>query len=228
MRQYPPPSTDTLVNFIANSVKLERIQITTDVIRKTMMKKEGDIDADPHAVGHFKAINYALLLAKEDHIFENVVEWLKRIHTNIMMPIAEHDIKTNNTHLWSFPKTQCGVLRGHDKAVGPTRMPNPARIPMLIDAWRKDLKEFDQANVTKITHPRLMTSEDIAELHRRAYQAGMDMACIKPFTDGSNRVSRVVENLIRLHFGLPWKIIEVEQKDSYLDDLQKTQKNFPY
>ena len=108
-------------------------------------------------------------------------------------------------------------------------MPNPFNMPKLLHAWWADLVDFHNQMKKKIEMPHLLEDDDIRLLVEKAYDTNLKICCIKPFTDGSNRIARLTENLLRLNWGLPWKTIpsEDEHKLAYLDDIKKMQTNYP-
>jgi fido (protein-threonine AMPylation protein) len=102
-------------------------------------------------------------------------------------------------------------------------MPDPDNIRPLLASLFRSLCEFHQEMKDKIENPSLLEREDIKELAAKAYDANLRICCIKPFNDGSNRVARLVENLLRLNWGLRFKVITAQEKDRYLRDIQSHQ-----
>lgn len=220
MRTFPVPSKDTLISFIYHTHQLERIGITYDDIHKSMTMKESDIQINPYACGHFKAINIVSNLARNDNLLDSF-DWVKKIHETIMIPVSNHDYYTLNPE--GFPRFAAGVYRTLDKRLGKLIMPSPIKIPALLDKLRIKLKELDKKLAPKMTNLRLLTPQELEDIRNTSYYANLEISCIKPFLDGSNRTARLVENCLRLHWGMPWKIITDNQKDDYLNDLQKHQ-----
>jgi fido (protein-threonine AMPylation protein) len=49
------------------------------------------------------------------------------------------------------------------------------------------------------------------------------LLCIHPFEDGNGRTSRLVLNMLRLRWGLPWLVIESRKKRFYYRSIEHTQ-----
>lgn len=225
MRPFPPPSKEALTAFIYHSVQLERLPITFGDISKSMTLKETDADIDPHACGHFKAINHVLKITKEDSLLKDI-EWTKTLHKMLFEPIVRHDWITASDQ--PFPPAAVGTYRLTEKFIGNTRMPNPFQIPRLMEELRQKLLQLDQRLATKMTNARLLTPEDLKDIRTTAHMANLDICCIKPFLDGSNRVGRLVENCLRLHWLMPWQVFSSDPnpKDDLIEELEAHQRLF--
>ena len=107
-------------------------------------------------------------------------------------------------------------------------MPSPFEFTKHLEIWWNDIVEFHNKIKHKIEMPTLFEENDIKLLVDKAYETNLKICCIKPFIDGSNRVARLTENLFRLNWGLPWKIIssDHDEKLNYVDDIKKMQKNY--
>jgi hypothetical protein len=104
-------------------------------------------------------------------------------------------------------------------------MPDPLNIMEHLLSWAQDLSNFHNEHRRLIDYGRY-NDDDLSLLINKAYEANLRISCIKPFTDGSNRVGRLVENLLRLNWGLPWKVIVLDDKEKYIDDLRNMQKEY--
>ncbi len=88
-----------------------------------------------------------------------------------------------------------------------TILPNPVKIPELMEEFMVWLKSDNQDNPAIIA----------ADAHFR-------LVSIHPFPDGNGRTSRLLMNLILMQEGYPPAIIRKEDRAMYIDSLEKGQK----
>lgn len=84
-------------------------------------------------------------------------------------------------------------------------MPNPLKVPTLMEEYIEWLSKEDSHAVTKAIHA-----------HYR-------LVSIHPFTDGNGRTARLLMNLILLQSNLPLLIIPRESRIEYVTSLEKGQ-----
>lgn len=200
--------------------------------------KEGKDIGDPLATGQFSAVNIVLrdLAPKEDLLLQpeklrseldshDHLKWLRDLHSTMFMPIYLLGQKTLDPN--TPPKHTLGSYRSSRKVLGPRVMPSPIAIKKLLHRWLLDLSKYNKDISYKLNNPRMLSKMDLQDISMHAYHAGIQVCCIKPFEDGSNRIGRLIENTLRLHWGLPWKTILADKKDEYLNDIFEMQKRFP-
>lgn len=234
MRVFPDPSNDALIAFAYHSTRIERIPISRDDIDQTLAGSK----VNPYLEGQFKACDLIRILAPDENFIPATppVSWqvcldqlyfLRRIHRNLFRTVAEHGLLTDDRTV--IPLNQVGEWRDERKWVANKEMPNPIMVPHHLYDWWTDLIEFHNQYRQKIEMPQLLEEDDIKALADKAYETNLKLCCIKPFSDGSNRVARVTENLLRLNWGLPFKIIrhEDEFKLPYIDDIRAMQEKYP-
>lgn len=235
MRSYPNPSMDTLKIFVVHTNLLERLPMNLKIVEKTM--KEGKEHGDPLAAGQFSAINQVLAVAKKEDLIPSPsllktevessehLQWIRDLHSSVFTPIvtsAEKKLDPN-----CIPRHAIGRYRTSRRVIGPRTMPSPFAINRLLHHLLKDLATFHQSMASKIQNPFSLSKDDIHQLAQRAHDVNLRLCCIKPFEDGSNRIARLVENALRLNWGLPWKTILIDEKDDYLARIFEMQKNYP-
>jgi hypothetical protein len=227
---------DALKAFVIHTNMLERLPMSPPILEKAL--KEGKENGDPLATGQFAAVNIVLrdLAPKEEFLtppeklrseidsHEHLL-WLRNLHVTIMTPIAALGEKNldPNTPL----RHTLGHYRSSRKVLGPRVMPSPFAIKRLLHRWLLDISQFNKDMSYKLKHPFMLSKMDLIAMAERAYTANLQLCCIKPFEDGSNRIGRLVENALRLNWGLPWKIIADGEKDKLLSDIFEMQKKYP-
>jgi hypothetical protein len=231
---FPNPSHDTLTAFVYHTTRLERIPVFKSDLDKTL----SGADIKPNLEGQFKAIKVVINLAPNpellplspprDHIQAlQQLKFLRVLHLNQFKTVAEENVKLLDTT--NLQPNDVGRWRQGPLFMASTEMPNPIKIQFLLFDWWSDLINFFNTYRSKIETPGTLEQDDLIKISKKAYETNLKLCCIKPFQDGSNRTARLVENLIRLNSGLPWKIIrhEDEFKFPYLEDIKKMQKLYP-
>ena len=237
MRVFPEPSQDTLIAFIYHTNRIERIPMNKRDIEDAIAQRE----PNPYVEGHLRAITLVQQLAPDPKLlpervntifeFDEKFPWLKRLHRNLMRPVAEFGVMTldpsiiHPTDVGSYRQTAKSIRTERDNMIIDVEMPGPLTIREHLRDWANDLCSFHNDMRRTIEYGRYSDS-DTEALVDKAYEANLKLSCIKPFTDGSNRTGRLVENLLRLNWGLPWKIISLDDKDQLLDDLRNMQSRF--
>lgn len=231
---FPSPSADTLTAFAYHSTRIERIPLSKQDIDQTLAGTK----VNPFFEGQLKVCDLSLMLAANPDLippnqpanWQNSLQqlaFLQQYHRNLMNSIARYGIQMEDPTL--IKPSQVGEWRDERKWVVDREMPSPIMVPHHLHDWWTDLIDFHNRYREKIEMPQLLDEEDLKALADKAYEANLKLCCIKPFVDGSNRLGRIIENLLRLNFGLPWKVIrhEDEYKLPYIDDIQKMQGQYP-
>lgn len=234
MRIFPDPTNDAFTAFAYHSTRIERIPISKADIDHTLAGSK----INPYLEGQYKAANLILTLAPNENLIPEThptnwqetleqITFLKKLHTNLFKTVADYGALSMNPDIISLK--QVGEWRDERKWIVDKEMPSPIMIPHLLHDWWTDLIDFHNQYRNKIELPHLLEDDDIKSLVNKAYESNLKLCCIKPFTDGSNRVARCTENLLRLNWGLPFKIIrhEDEYKLPYIDDIKKMQSQYP-
>lgn len=237
VRVFPEVSKDTFIAFIYHTNRIERIPMNKRTIETAISGKE----PNPFVEGHLRAITLILKLATDPNLIPNKINntfeldekipWLKKIHRNIMRPVAEFgetmldQSYIHRNDVGNYRQSYKSIKTETENAIIDVHMPTPMTIKEHLKDWISDLCHFHNDMRKTIDYGRY-SNKDVESLVSKAYEANLTISCIKPFADGSNRTGRLVENLLRLNFGLPWKVIDVEDKEQLLTDLRNTQKRF--
>jgi len=227
-RNFPEISEEEKVSFIVETNKLEKIDTNEDKVRSSLMIQE---QADPYVSGQMRAIGLIEELAKNQNLipkvkdlktenFDTLVPWFVRLHKNLLFDLSQKGATLLNDQ--DYPsERELGIYRQEDKLLGHRHMPAPYSIKKLLVEAMKEYAETYYRYHDKLSTPRLLEHEDWKKLEEAAYKFNLRICCIKPFQDGSNRVARLSENLLRLNVGLKFKIIL--DKDKLLRDIWNLQ-----
>jgi hypothetical protein len=220
---FPMPDPTTLFNYIHHSNKIEHEDITLADISDTFTKKA--FLPIPQAAGHIDAIKFAIDLASEaDFPARHAIQWetptkamtnlywLKDIQKKIMKPIAEHATRFGIGQTLKI--CDCGPFRLFTRQMGMERpLPDPNRLESLLHSWYRRIGEFHLSIADQLHNP---SYDLLMKIEATAWKAHLQLQCIHPWVDGTGRASRLVENTLRLRWGLPWKIIASNTTQQYV------------
>lgn len=226
---FPPPSQPVLINFIVESTLMEKEEISHGDVMRTLNRES----LHPSAAGHFSAIHYAVEQAKKTDFparhqsqWETPAKadvnlyWLRELHKKLMTPSAQYGETYLNPNY--IQRKDCGPYRltertmlGIDESlsIAPRPLPKPTDIPKLMQHWYRSIGEF-HLNISAVLRRPSMT--DLKAIEDAAWKAHLQLQCIHPWTDGTGRSARIVENLLRLRWGLPWKTFQSKHMTSYV------------
>jgi hypothetical protein len=214
-RYFPEVSEEEKINFILHSNNFERISMKKEEVQSHLLIPQR---AHPAVSGQMRCFHLVLELAPNPELiphpdlitpatFDKHFPWLKSLHKNLLFDFAKKGEELIN--LIDYPsKEELGKFR---------------ELPLLATSF-KSLATHLRSIKDNLENPRLMEQEDWQKLEQKIYHASLDIACIKPFRDGSNRIARLTENLFRLNSGLKFKIHE--DKDDYLREVQEHQDRY--
>jgi Fic family protein len=148
-------------------------------------------------IEHLEAENHA-------KAFEKIVAWAK----NKDFPVTIGTIlELHSTILQRIDDTNAGRFRTIPVRIAGSDvvMPNPAKVPQLMDEFISWLKsaQGDPVTVAADAHYRLVS--------------------IHPFVDGNGRTARLLMNLILMKEGFVPAIIRKEDRSRYIDSIEKAQ-----
>lgn len=229
---FPIPQHPMLVAYIVESTRLEREEITPAEVVATF-KREA---LHPSAAGHFSAINHVLKLAQNRDFparhptqwetptkADTNLHWLRELHKKLMTPSATYGEMYLNPNY--IQRKDCGPYRltpreltGLDRYqnIIPRPLPKPTDLTKLMQHWLKTIGEFHLKIAPKLNRPSM---SDLKQIEDMAWKAHLQLQCIHPWTDGTGRSARLVENALRLRWGLPWKTISEKDKVKYVHQI---------
>lgn len=227
-RYFPDISEDEKINFILHSNDFERITMKFEDIQSQLLIPQ---KAKPAVQGQMRCLNWIIDLATDPDLFprprdftsnnfDRLFPWFAKLHKNLLYDFSRKGEELLNAIDYPHP-SELGTYRNEDKSLGPRAMPRPDFIrPLLIKAFSRYCKTYEKYR-DDFSNPRLIETQDWKILEVAAHRLGLDICCIKPFRDGSNRIGRLVENLARLNTGLKFKINT--DKNSYLAEIWELQ-----
>jgi hypothetical protein len=224
---FPPPAREELFDFIIESVALSGDSVSRQDINDTFAQTL----YQPHVVGHLNVLKIVTEKLASDYSFpansafqfQNEpkshanLSWLRDLHKHLTLPIAGYG-DTLNVDV-QMRQADCGNYRITPKIVGLDRVqPRPLTVRPLLHRWYSNLAQFHLSVRGKLLRP---TREVLASVADQSHSFSLELQCIKPFTKGNGRLARVVENLLRLRWGLPWKTLSSKKKFDVIDQIME-------
>jgi hypothetical protein len=215
LRQFPAITEDDKADFIIHTNKFERIYLTKENVVSDLVQPQ---KASPAVAGQYRAINLIQHLATNPNLiplhkpvtnnsFDKLFDWFKLLHKNILYDFYLRGEQYNNFIDYPMLK-EIGVYRYEDKILGSRKMPDPQHIKDLLAKAFVEYITVYRRYADNLNNPRMLDFKDWKRLGDAAYQLNLHICCIKPFKDGSNRVARLTENLLRLNVGLRFRTFD--------------------
>lgn len=227
-RYFPEISEDEKINFIVYSNEFERIFMKFEQVQSFLLIPQ---KAPPAVQGQMRLLNLAFELAQNPELipkaskinsssFNNLFPWFTKLHKNLMYDFSRKGEELLNEV--DYPKTEeLGTFRQENKKLGSRLMPVPSSIKDLLSQSFKEYSLVYDKYREDLYSPRAIEHSDWLLIEKAAHKTALSICCIKPFQDGSNRVARVVENLLRLNTGLKFRIFT--DKNLFLNEIWELQ-----
>ena len=235
MIMFPQPSEDTLILWIVHSSTLANVPLSGDQVLQTLQYQE----INPVAAGHLSTIQMALKLAhlnefpsRHPYDCSSVAQsqknlyWLRDLHEQLMKPVARFTQMMPGLEMTELTEADCGKYRLWPKSFTrfmsqhPVQLPDPGKLSALMHWWYQDLSAQHLALAPKLDKANVLIP-DLKAASDLAYLKHIQLCCIMPFSEGNGRLARLLENLLRLRWGLAWKTIRAENGPSYAQDIQR-------
>ncbi|MBK5245433.1 MAG: Fic family protein [Eubacteriaceae bacterium] len=191
-----------------HSLSIERYTVSVDLIEKVRSGdwnlKDSEEDRNQRdamaARGYWQAT-------------QSVKETIKKILGGANAGIAA-DQDHHNWYLELFsPSVISGILKASDLAgyrTGPVYISQSQHVPLNKDAVRDAMPVFFELLENEI-NPAV-----------RAVLGHFIFVYIHPYMDGNGRIARFLMNVMLASGGYPWTVIPVEERDNYMDALEKS------
>lgn len=238
MQNYKRPEMPELILFIEQTHSCEKLKVKHEDISTLLKQGAKAIKPNPYVVGHFDALNYLFTLVGEPHFpckdvrlltnqykSEEALHWLRKLHELMAYPCA----KMASTPEWedeirNCRQQDCGVYRIVPEALAFAYAPTPEQIPLILHLWLKDLTTLHEEVKNLLDNPYGISRNKTYDMHQACRDTNLLFCNLLPFSYGSNRLGRLVENLLRLNWQLPWSQVPGEtQYQNYVRDIQDFQ-----
>lgn len=220
---FPPVSEQHRSNFIVQNNAYEHLTVTPSDIENTLSKKA----VSPLVAGHLSAINQMYVLlndpffpAKDPIQWKNInnsdsnLLWLRNLHYKMFKYFAEYN--QYNGLESPLKVADCGSYRLTNRFIVNRPMPKPLLIKPLLHQWYSMIGTFHLKVANQLRRP---SNPLLLEIEAMTIKIHHQLQCIHPFVKGTGQVARLLENLFRLRWGLPWKSFDVKQKLPYVKSI---------
>jgi hypothetical protein len=210
-----PSQTETF-NFIVGTHAVDRVPLTGGDVANTYSGKA--TIPNPYADGHLQAVNFVFskLVGKADfpardpklltNRFKSdlALAWLKELNSLMLSPLlSQHAMASADPNP---PQRQfIGVWRPIPAMNTFSYAPDPGILPRCMHVWLTDVATLNDEVKGKLDMSYGISRETAHRLERTAYESNLFIATAQPFVNANNRLGRLVENALRLHWRLPWK-----------------------
>lgn len=231
------PDIEQVYQFIAHTHQVEKLPCTyIDVINTTKTPNK-----NWYADGHLRTISTAInkVLPSTDfpsrlpnvtHIYqsEDALHWMRNLHLLMLEPLVRNpkDVLSNATEInqQEVPKiSYLGIWRPDSAGnlMGPA--PAPQLIPAIMLNWLKQLLNIHNKIKDKVDNPYAIDKPQFREMMSFIDQQPLFFSSVQPFKDANNRFGRLIENVIRIAWRLPFRWNVMEGYDTFKEQLEPYQ-----
>jgi hypothetical protein len=210
------PTKPEVVRFVHYAHSVEKLKVERQDIDDIYAGK----GKNPFVIGMFDALNYGLrsLLCSPDfpckdpstlyNLYRSydALHWLRELHTKMLLPVASASEKDESwPSEYRITRAAVGTYRTTEEALAFCMAPPARLIPALLHNWLVSLSQFHEKVKDNVDNPYGISQDDAHRMSIIASDACLFFACTHPFPWANNRVGRLVENLLRLTWRLPWQ-----------------------
>jgi hypothetical protein len=236
------PPKDDLFSFVYMTHTKERIDLKMAEIQSTFLNKSTNKGKqslrvmNPYADGHFQALGYAWnQLIDKDHFpgkptalvtiqkSDTALFWLRELHKQMSQPLANLPVALEYEDPNVVFPSSLGRYRQKDVALTSVMAPHPQLIKNLLHGWINDVASVNERLYPKAVQLYALKKNEAEELVKTAHLATILFSCVQPFQSGNNRIGRILENILRLQWRLPWKHITENTYQDFILEVNEFQ-----
>ena len=199
------PLSSALVNNLGEWFKIELTYTSNAIEGNTLTRKETALVVEEGITvsgktlkEHFEAINHVEAL---DFIKKFVSKRRKDLTNREVLNIHSLILKKIDDENAGRYRSVAVRIRGADVI-----LPNPLKVPELMESF------FTWLHRKSNDHPAKIAAD-----------AHLKLVSIHPFSDGNGRTARLIMNLLLMQKGYPPAFIRKEDRDIYIDSIEKAQ-----
>lgn len=203
-RYIPETDQNTFINFICNSLILSRIHISHVQIRRSLNKDKEKMD--PWVRGQFAGCNEAwkFLTQKKMIQCQDLISCLITINEKLVGQVCRAD--TCDTR---YQSSELNKLRTSEVGGGEISSVPHEEVASYVEKLFINLEKYDLEN-DKYIMPRRVRFSAATRLARIAWKTQFQIGYICPFFQGNWLSARLLMNILRCHWSLPWLIMSTE------------------
>lgn len=214
---------------------LERIDLKMAEIQNTYQGKMKI--PNPYADGHFKALSFAYHHLIDKDYFpakdqgtltdksksDAALFWLKDLNKTLLHPLTNHPVMLSQEDANVVLAHQIGKYRQNEMALSNRMAPHPSLIPSLLHLWLRDFAGVHHRLNKKAATAFSLSPQEAKELSNFAHHTLLFFSSVQPFQSANNRTGRLLENILRLQWRLPWKPLNKEEYEKFIAELENYQ-----
>ena len=196
---------------------------------------------NPYADGHFQALGYAYNHLLDKDFFPGKVNalsekdisksdaslfWLRDLHKKMLTSSANHSIFMQDEQNAILPHL-LGKYRNSDATLSTRMAPHPSIIPNILHRWIIDLAGVHEKLGEKAKKQYGLNPDEAKELIDFARYTKMLFSTVQPMSYANNRFGRLLENILRLQWRLPWKDLNKAEYDKFILELSDFENQLP-
>lgn len=227
------PNKQDLLLFVHHTHSVENLKVTRADVEALYNPKTKPESQNPYVIGCFDALSWALkaLLGSPDfpckdtslltnlYRTNDALYWLREIHGRMSRPLAKASLDERWSNDIFVEPHHCGIYRTSEMPLAFCMAPPPRLIEPLLHNWLLKVALFHEKIKDRVDNPYGLTAQEAAEMVAISDDTCLFFAATQPFLSGSNRLGRIVDNLLRISWNLPWRAVpaEINQDRPYQD-----------
>jgi hypothetical protein len=145
--------------------------------------------------------------------------WLKDLHKAMLTPVVNHAIATEQEDQNVVLIHQLGKYRTVDVPLSTRMAPHPELIKPILHTWLRDVAGVHNRLGLKARKVYGLTPQEARELADTAQRTKMLFSVVQPLSYANNRFGRLLENILRLQWRLPWKDLSKNDYEKFIQQL---------
>jgi hypothetical protein len=235
------PPADQVFKFIWMTHAVEKLPCDYVAVERTASSPNKNWFAD----GHLRAISTAInkILPSTDYPTrfpslttryqsDEALHWLKTLHLQMLEPVARNPVNLVDAALKGGVSkvathdaepvllAYLGIWRTQPAGNLMGSAPPAQLITAIMHNWLVQLKTIHDKVKDRVDNPYGITKAEYREMVEFATEQPAFFSSVQPFKDANNRFGRLIENVIRLGWRLPFRADVMEGYDLFKDSLE--------
>jgi hypothetical protein len=235
------PEQEQVYNFIAQSHMVEKLPCTILDVMNTAQTKNKNWYADGHLRAFSTAINKVITSTDFPTRYPHLtniyqsnesLHWLKNLHTLMLEPIARNPANIFNAlsqeqlmtaNVETPQMAYLGIWRPQPAGNLMGAAPPAQLIQPIMHNWLVQLKTINDKIKDHVDNPYGINKAQYREMLNFVTEQPAFFSSVQPFKDANNRFGRLIENVIRIAWRLPFRWDIMEGYDQFKENLETYQ-----
>lgn len=202
-RNIPETESKTFMAFISNSLSLSGIPFNHLQVRQESSKKA--TNRNPWISGHMTGCNdsWKWIMKREMIQCNKFLKWFMTLN-NVLMSLPCSSEKSNK-----FKRLELMKFRTSDPGGGESSSMNHSLVKQNMESLFSVLEKHDLES-DEFIMPKRVRFSVASNLARVAWKVQFQIGYMCPFFQGNHVSGRLLTNILRCHWSLPWHSFEYE------------------